>query len=130
MPIARKPARILNYKFMCAMLYIVENGCKWMALPKKYGNWHTIYMRFSRWSRNGTIEKILAAMKKQRLLNEEDYIFFIDSTSIKVSPNTNNNKKNQKQSIGRSKDSLTTKLHLCRTIFMSSGFSLVSWQFS
>ena len=108
MPIARKPVKISNYEFMCAMLYIVENGCKWRALPKKYGNWHTIYMKFSRWSKNGTISKILEAMKKQKLINEEDYIF-------KVSPNANKNKKNQKQSIGRSKGGLTTKLHLCCT---------------
>ena len=27
---------------MCAMLYIIENGCKQRALPKKYGKWHTI----------------------------------------------------------------------------------------
>ena len=113
MPIARKPAKISNYEFICAMLYIVENGCKWKALPKKYGNWHTIYMKFSRWSKNGTISKILEAMKKQKLINEEDYIFFVDSTSIKVSPDANKNKKNQKQSIGRSKWVLTTRLHLC-----------------
>ena len=48
MPIARKVAKISNYEFMCAMLYIIENGCKWRALPKRYVNWHTIYMRFSR----------------------------------------------------------------------------------
>ncbi len=54
-------------------------------------------------------------MKKLKLLNEEDYICFIDSTSIKVSPDANKNKKNQKQSIGRSKEDLTTKLHLCCT---------------
>ncbi len=48
MPMARNPANISNYKFMCAMLYIVENARKWWALPKKYGNWHTIYMKFSR----------------------------------------------------------------------------------
>ncbi len=29
---------------------------------------------------------ILEAIEKQKLLNEEDYILFIDSTSIKVSP--------------------------------------------
>ena len=50
-------------------------------------------------------------MRKQKLLNEEDYIFFIDSTSIKVSPDANKNKNNQEQSIGRSKGALTTKLH-------------------
>ncbi len=95
MPIAMEPAKISNYEFMCAMLYIIENGCKWRALPKKYGNWHTIYMRFSRWSKNGTISKILEVMKKQKLLNEENYILFIDSTSIKVSPDANRDKNNQ-----------------------------------
>ena len=104
MPTARKPVKISNYEFMCAMLYIIENGCKWRALPKKYGNWHTIYMKFSRWSKNGTISKILEAMKKQKLLNEENYILFIDSTSIKVSPDANRSRNTQKQSIGRSKE--------------------------
>ena len=60
MSIAKKPAKISSYGFMYAMLYIVENGCKWRALPKKYGNWHTIYMKFSRWSKNGTIAKAIA----------------------------------------------------------------------
>ncbi len=91
---------ILSY----VMFYIIKNGYKWRTLPKKYGNWHTIYMRFSRWSKNGTITKILAAMKKQKLLNEEDYIFFIDSTSIKVSPDANKNENNQKQNIRCSKE--------------------------
>ena len=68
--------------------------------------------------------KPLEAMKKQKLLNEEDYIFFIDSTSIKVSPDANKNKKNQKQSIGRSKGGLTTKLHLCCTSSCPVAFRL------
>ena len=54
-------------------------------------------------------------MRKQKLLNEEDYIFFIDSTSIKVSLDANKNKNSQKQSIGCSKGGRITKLHLCCT---------------
>ena len=52
MPIARRPAKISNYKFMCTRLYTIKNDCKWRVLPKKYGNWHIIYMRFSRWSQS------------------------------------------------------------------------------
>ena len=54
--------------------------------------------------------KALATMKKLKLLNREDYIFFIGSTNINVSPDANRNKNNQKQIIGRSKGGLTTKL--------------------
>ena len=49
-----------NYKFTCAMPYVIENGCKWMALPKKYRKWHTVYVKFNRWSQNGTIAKATA----------------------------------------------------------------------
>ena len=64
MPAARKPATISNYQFLCALLYIIENGCKWRALPKEYGNWHSVYMKFSRWSKNGTIQKIFDQMQE------------------------------------------------------------------
>ena len=60
MPIARKPAKVSNYKFMCAMLHIIEDGCKWRVLPRKYGKWHTIYVKFIRCSKNGTIAKAIA----------------------------------------------------------------------
>ena len=42
MPFVRKPAKVSNYKFMCAMLYIIENSCKLRVLPKEYGKWHTV----------------------------------------------------------------------------------------
>ena len=60
MLIARKPAKVSNYKFMCAMLYVIKNGCKQMALPREYENWHTVYVKFNRWSKNGTIAKAIA----------------------------------------------------------------------
>ena len=122
MPIARKPEKISNYEYMCAMLYIIENGCKLRGLPKKYGNWHTIYTRFSRCSKNGTISKILEAMKKQKLLNEENYILFIDSTSIKVTPDANKSRiKHQTFKMG-SDNEVTPMLHS----FMSNSFSCVA----
>ena len=39
MPVAKKPAKLSNYKFMCAMLYMIENGCKWGLLQKKHGKY-------------------------------------------------------------------------------------------
>ena len=56
MPIARKPA-VSNYEFMSAVIYIIENGYKWRKLTKKYGKWYTVYMKFSRLSKNVTIAK-------------------------------------------------------------------------
>ena len=104
MPIPRKPAEISNYQFMCALLYIIENGCKWRALPKKYGKWHTIYMKFNRWSKNGTMKKIFEKMQELNIIDVRTDTLCIDSTSIKVHPDAAGARKSSgEQSIGRSK---------------------------
>ncbi|MDR3320394.1 MAG: transposase [Desulfovibrio sp.] len=30
-----------------AILHIAENGCKWRALPKHFGQWPTVYVRMN-----------------------------------------------------------------------------------
>ena len=104
MPIERKQPKIPNRQFLNGLLYIIQNGCKWRALPKKFGNWHTIYMRFSRWSKNGTIQRIFEELKKQNIINTPSNVLRIDSISIKVHPDATGAKRiNLDQSIGRSK---------------------------
>lgn len=34
----RKSAKISNLEVLNAVLYVVENGCKWRRLPKEYGD--------------------------------------------------------------------------------------------
>ena len=47
---------ISNRQVLNAILYVAEHGCKWRGLPKRFGNWHTIYTRMSRWSKNGVVD--------------------------------------------------------------------------
>lgn len=104
MPKERKPEKISKMQFLNGLLYIIENGCKWRALPKKYGNWHTIYMRFNRWSKNGTIQRIFEKLQEQNIIKVSGDILCLDSTNIKVHPNASGARKaNRQQSIRRSK---------------------------
>ena len=104
MPVAGKKSTVWNYQFLCALLYIIENGCKWRALPKKYGKWHTIYMRFSRWSQNGTIQRIFEALQEMNIIDNRTDVLCLDSTGIKVHPDAAGaGKANGEQSLGRSK---------------------------
>jgi len=86
MPKARKPQVVSNYKFLCALLYIIENGCKWRALPDEYGKWHTVYMRFNRWSKNGTLERIFEELQNMNVIDNRTELLCIDSTFIRVHP--------------------------------------------
>ena len=104
MPTARKKPTVSNDQFMCALLYIIENGCKWRTLLEKYVKWHTIYMRFSRWSQNGMIQIIFEALQEMNILDNRTDVLCLDSTSIKVhSDATGARKSHGEQSIGRSK---------------------------
>ena len=67
-----------------ALIYRCKNGCSWRDLPCEFGNWHVIYMRFSRWARNGVLEKVYAALSEEGFQNADRYA--LDSTSVKVHP--------------------------------------------
>ena len=93
-----------NLNFVNAMLYIVENGNKWRALPSEFGKWNTIYVKFNRWSKNGVLERIFEALQNENIIDIRTEIVCIDSTSIKVHPDAAGaEKKNGEQAIGRSK---------------------------
>jgi transposase len=48
---------------------MAENGCKWRALPEKYGNWHTIYCRVSRWARMGVLDKAFTKLQEKQIIS-------------------------------------------------------------
>jgi len=51
LPIQRGNVSHQNLNVINAILFVAENGCKWRALPKRFGNWHTIYTRMNRWAK-------------------------------------------------------------------------------
>lgn len=48
-----KTTKVSHYKFFYRVLYVLRTGISWRDLPSEYGNWHTIYTRYKRWSENG-----------------------------------------------------------------------------
>jgi transposase len=47
-----------------AILYVAEHGCKWRGLPKRFGNWHTIYTRMNRWSKSDVMGRVFAELQQ------------------------------------------------------------------
>jgi len=72
--------------FLNALLYAIENGCKWRKMPEKYGKWNTIYQRARRWSKNGTLERVFIALQKEQIIKIRIERMSLDSTCIKVHP--------------------------------------------
>ena len=51
--------KISHLQLINAILYVAENSCKLMAF---YSNWHTVYVRLNRWSKNGFLERFFAGL--------------------------------------------------------------------
>ena len=48
-----------------AVCWIVRTGAPWRDLPPDYGNWKSVYNRYSRWVKKGHLDKILDVFKKR-----------------------------------------------------------------
>ena len=77
-----RPPIISHYNVFCGVLYVLRTGIPWRDLPEIYGNWHSIYTRFSRWSEKGLWWKILFKLQSQKLAQIN--VVLADSTSFKV----------------------------------------------
>ena len=70
-----------------------------------------IYMRFSRWSHNGVLQRVFEQLQQEQIIELE--VLGLDSTSVKVHPDgTGALKKRGPQAIGRSRGGMTTKIHM------------------
>jgi|ERR1035441_1185426 transposase len=75
-----------NLQVINAILFVAENGCKWRALPKRFGNWHSIYTRMNRWSKRGVLDRLFAQLQREQLIRIKIEAVSLDSTIVKVHP--------------------------------------------
>ena len=66
LPTKEKGGRPSNDRlFLEAVCWIIRTGAPWRDLPPAYGNWKTVYNRYSRWVKTGHIDKIFEILKKR-----------------------------------------------------------------
>ena len=86
LPRQRGNVSLTNLQVLNAILYVAEHGCKWRGLPKRFGNWHTIYTRMNRWAKSGVLNRVFEQLQQQQIIRIKIEAISLDSTSIKVHP--------------------------------------------
>lgn len=58
-------------RFIEAVLWVAQTGAYWSDLPREFGSWHGIYVRFIRWSQDGNWTEVLTCFdaRDQRALD-------------------------------------------------------------
>jgi len=86
LPKQRGNVSMSNLDVLNAILYVAEHGCKWRGLPKRFGNWHTIYTRMNRWSKLGVLDRVFEQLQQSQVVRIRIEAVSLDSTIIKVHP--------------------------------------------
>ena len=86
LPVQRGNVRLSNLQVVNAILYVAEQGCKWRGLPPRFGNWHTIYMRMNRWSKNGVLDRVFEQLQREQIVRIKVEAVSMDSATVKVHP--------------------------------------------
>lgn len=75
-----RPMRVSHYNFFCGVLYVLRTGISWRDLPSEYGNWHTIYTKYKRWSEQGFFWRLLYQLQSCKKVLMD--IVFVDGSII------------------------------------------------
>ncbi len=86
LPLQRGNVNVSNIQVVNAILHVAEQGCKWRALPRRFGNWHTIYTRMNRWSKAGVLARLFEHLQRRQIIRIKIEAVSLDSTIVKVHP--------------------------------------------
>jgi transposase len=69
-----------NRMFVEGVLWIVRTGSPWRDLPEVFGEWNSVFQRFSRWSAKEVWQRIFEALS-----DDPDFEYLIiDSTIVRA----------------------------------------------
>lgn len=97
-----------NRMFVEGVFWIVRSGSSWRDLPEAFGEWNSVFRRFSRWSAKGICLRMFEALAD----NPDFEYLIIDSTIGRAHQHASGAKRAQNQAIGRLCGGLTTKILL------------------
>ncbi|SEF15263.1 putative transposase [Rhizobiales bacterium GAS191] len=69
-----------NRLFVEGVLWLARTGSSWRDLPDVFGSWNSVFVRFSRWSKNGVWDRLFTIMADD---HDFEYVL-INSTIVRA----------------------------------------------
>jgi transposase len=101
------PNKVNDRRVLNGIFWVLRSGAPWRDLPDSFGPYTTCYNRFVRWRRAGVWGKIMSTLD----CGHDVAVQMIDTSIVRVHPHGACIGRNRKQSMGRSRGGLTSKIH-------------------
>lgn len=83
-----RPRSVKMREVVNGIFYLLKSGCQWRMLPKEFPKWKTVHDYFSKWSKDGTWQRLNGQLREQVRLKEGRQTSpsgaIIDSQSVKT----------------------------------------------
>jgi transposase len=99
--------RVNDRRVLNGIFWVLRSGAPWRDLPKAFGPYTTCYNRFVRWRRAGVWGRIMNALAAAH----DAAVQMIDTSIVRVHQHGACITRNRRQSMGRSRGGLTSKIH-------------------
>ena len=99
--------RVNDRRVLNGIFWVLRSGAPWRDLPQEFGAYTTCYNRFVRWRRAGVWAKLMSALAGAH----DAAVQMIDTSVIRVHQHAACIARNRRQSMGRSRGGLTSKIH-------------------
>jgi transposase len=99
--------RVDDRRVLNGIFWVLRSGAPWRDLPGDFGPYTTCYNRFVRWRRAGVWTRIMDALATAH----DASVQMIDTSIVRVHQHGACITRNRKQSMGRSRGGLTSKIH-------------------
>jgi len=104
----RGVARVNDRRVLNGIFWVLRSGAPWRDLPDSFGPYTTCYNRFVRWRRARVWGKIMDALARVH----DAAVQMIDTSIVRVHQHGACITRNRRQSMGRSRGGLTSKIHV------------------
>jgi transposase len=78
----RGPAVADKRRTVNGILWVLRTGAPWRDMPKRYGNWNSVFVRFTRWRKLGVWDAALDTLTSLGPPANEEHA--IDSTIVRA----------------------------------------------
>jgi len=99
--------RVNDRRVLNGIFWVLQSGAPWRDLPDDFGPYTTCYNRFVRWRRAGVWGRIMDALAAAH----DASVQIIDTSIVRVHQHGACIIRNRRQSMGRSRGGLTSKIH-------------------
>ena len=99
--------RVNDRRVLNGIFWVLRSGAPWRDLPDSFGPYTTCYNRFVRWRRAGVWARIMNALAGAH----DAAVQMIDTSIVRVHQHGACITRNRRQSMGRSRGGLTSKIH-------------------